>query len=102
MDVWKEMVQEEKKPTEDAEKIRYDAERLASLAVVEIYHLMIEEGLLYAVLANVLVQILHVPYDDSATLLFHVCDPGREVDKEDLRDLQEPTTSMARELCLCL
>lgn len=84
------MVEEDKKPTDHDEGVRCDAERLTNSAVVQVYDVVIEEGLPYGILVNGLAQVLlHMPYGDLATLLYHFCDPGREVDEQDLHDLQE-------------
>ncbi|KAB8071295.1 hypothetical protein BDV29DRAFT_159594 [Aspergillus leporis] len=46
--------------------------------------------------------LLHVPYEDPTTLLYHFCEPNTEIDEEDLQDLRQPKTSIARVLCHCL
>lgn len=46
---------------------------------------MIEEGCANAILTNGLARVLlHMPYDDPATLLYYLYEPNKEVDKEEL------------------
>ncbi|RSL76938.1 hypothetical protein CDV31_017352, partial [Fusarium ambrosium] len=89
MEVWEELVQKDTIPTDPAEKLQYNAERLANSAVVQAYDAMIEEGCAYSILTNGLARaLLHVPYDDPTTLYYHLCEPNREIDGED-----EPITA---------
>ncbi|RMJ00607.1 hypothetical protein CDV36_015838 [Fusarium kuroshium] len=85
------------------EKLQYNAERLVSSAVVRAYDVMIKEGGAYSTLANGFVRVLlHVPYDDLATLYYHLCEPNGEIDGEDEQSMQQqPRSSVARVLCLC-
>ncbi|KAI7288808.1 hypothetical protein KC340_g17889 [Hortaea werneckii] len=48
MDFWEEVVNSETIPTERTEKLRYNATRLAGAAIVQEYHVMIQEGLAYS------------------------------------------------------
>ncbi|KAJ5522982.1 hypothetical protein N7513_003275 [Penicillium frequentans] len=102
MELWEEMVHCNIVPMSRIEKLQYNAERLTTSAIVQAYDVMIEEGRADAILTNGLARVLlHVPYDDPATLLYHLCEPNKEVDEE-LQNVQEPNTSIARVLCLCL
>ncbi|KAG0156375.1 hypothetical protein PDIDSM_3553 [Penicillium digitatum] len=86
-----------KTPTDPTEKLKYDAERLVCSAIVQEYHVMIQEGLEYSYVTNGVARILlRVPYDDPSTVYYFFCDPNSE------QSLQEPKTSIARVLCLCL
>ncbi|QQK39844.1 Protein kinase-like domain [Penicillium digitatum] len=72
-------------------------ERLVCSAIVQEYHVMIQEGLEYSYVTNGVARILlRVPYDDPSTVYYFFCDPNSE------QSLQEPKTSIARVLCLCL
>ncbi|QQK47612.1 Protein kinase-like domain [Penicillium digitatum] len=72
-------------------------ERLVYSAIVQQYHVMIQEGLEYSYVTNGVARILlRVPYDDPSTLYYFFCDPNSE------QSLQEPNTSIARVLCLYL
>ncbi|KAJ6101887.1 hypothetical protein N7486_004314 [Penicillium sp. IBT 16267x] len=103
MELWEEMVKCNTVPTDHVEKLRYNAERLVDSAMVQAYDVMIEEGRADAILTNGLARVLlHVPYDDPATLLYQFCEPNAEIDEEDLQNLRQPTTSIARVLCHCL
>ncbi|CAG8134323.1 unnamed protein product, partial [Penicillium salamii] len=97
MDLWEYLVRSNKIPTDQAEKLRYSAERLVCSAIVQEYHVMIQEGLEYSYVTNGVARVLlRVPYDDPSTLYYFFCDPNSE------HSLSEPNTSVARVLCLCL
>ncbi|KAL4994947.1 hypothetical protein BDV10DRAFT_142818 [Aspergillus recurvatus] len=103
MELWEEMVKCNTVPTDPMEKLRYNAERLVVSAIVQAFDVMIEEGRADAILTNGLTRVLlHVPYEDPTTLLYHFCEPNTEIDEEDLQDLRQPKTSIARVLCHCL
>lgn len=83
--------------TDHAEKLKYNAERLVCSAIVQEYHVKIQEGLEYSYVTNGVARVLlRVPYDDPSALYYFLCDPNNE------QRLQEPKTSIARVLCLCL
>ncbi|KAJ9211285.1 hypothetical protein DTO166G4_7118 [Paecilomyces variotii] len=101
MNLWKEMVKSNKVPTDKDAKLRYNAERLACSAIVQEYHVMIQEGLEYSYVTNGIARVLlRVPHDDPGTLYYFLCDPNSEVDLEIEATLAN--TSVARTLCLCL
>ncbi|SCO54113.1 uncharacterized protein FFNC_15340 [Fusarium fujikuroi] len=104
MELWEELVQDNTIPMDQTKKLQYNAEQLVSSAVVQAYHVMIKEGCAYSTLTNGLARVLlHVPYDDPATLYYHLCEPNREIDCEDQSSIQQqPISSVARLLCLCL
>ncbi|KXG51632.1 uncharacterized protein PGRI_090250 [Penicillium griseofulvum] len=103
MDLYKHMVRSNKIPTDKEEKLKYDAERLVCSAIVQEYHVMIQEGFEYSYVTTGIARVLlRVPLDDPSTLYYHFCDPNSEVDPEDENGFQEPKTSVARVLCLCL
>ncbi|KAI2887417.1 hypothetical protein CBS11852_7480 [Aspergillus niger] len=101
MDLWKDMVRSNKIPTNQEAKLRYNAERLVCSALVQEYHVMIQEGLEYSYVTNGIARVLlRVPHDDPSTLLYFLCDPNSEVDME--MEATLANTSVARTLCLCL
>ncbi|KAB8069197.1 hypothetical protein BDV29DRAFT_57075 [Aspergillus leporis] len=103
MDFWDEVVRPNFVPTEEPEKLRYNAARLTGSAVVQEFHVMIQEGLEYSYLTNGLALVLlRVPYDDPTTLYYHLCEPNMEIDPDDDRGFEQPMTAVARVLCLCL
>ncbi|KAJ5471927.1 hypothetical protein N7539_008496 [Penicillium diatomitis] len=102
MELWEEIFKCNTVPTDPVEKLRYNAERLVDSAIVQAYDVMIEEGRADAILTNGLARVLHVPYNDPATLLYHFCEPHTEINGEDLLNLRQPKTSVARVLCHCL
>ncbi|KAJ5932869.1 hypothetical protein N7516_007358 [Penicillium verrucosum] len=103
MDLWKDMVKSNKIPTNKEAKLRYNAERLVCSAIVQEYHVMIQEGLEYSYVTNGIARVfLRVPYDDPSTLYYFLCDPNSEVDGDAEDSFQQPKTSIARTLCLCL
>ncbi|KAJ5738680.1 hypothetical protein N7493_001835 [Penicillium malachiteum] len=103
MDLWKRMVRSNKIPTDQDAKLRYNAERLVCSAIVQEYHVMIQEGLEYSYLTNGLTRVLlRVPQDEPSTLYYFFCDPHSEVNVEGDITSQIWKTSIARVLCLCL
>ncbi|KAK8912237.1 hypothetical protein VCV18_012634 [Metarhizium anisopliae] len=102
MDLWDEMVGSRTTPTGETERLGYNAERLVCSAIVQQYHVMIQEGLEVSFLTNGFCDIqLWIPHDDPSTLHYYLYDPNREVDPEDCT-LLEPKTAIARRLCLYL
>lgn len=102
MDLWKEMVWSNKVPNDEAESLVYNSQRLVCSAIVQEYHVMIQEGLEYSYLTTgMALVLLQVPYDKPSTLYYYLCEPNQEVDHGD-GDLHSPNTAIARVLCLCL
>ncbi|KAI2895994.1 hypothetical protein CBS63078_8333 [Aspergillus niger] len=104
MQFWDEVVRPDFVPTEGPEKLRYNAAWLTGSAVVQEYHVMLQEGLEYSYLTNgFTLVLLWVPYDNPGTLYYHLCEPNMEVNPDDeLSFLQQPLTAVSRILCLCL
>ncbi|KAJ5220842.1 uncharacterized protein N7469_009729 [Penicillium citrinum] len=103
MDLWKELVRSNKIPTDQNAKLKYNAERLVCSAIVQEYHVMIQEGLEYSYLTNGIARVLlRVPQDDPSTLFYYFCDPHSEVDTAADTCATLLKTSVARVLCLCL
>ncbi|KAJ5641197.1 hypothetical protein N7490_005197 [Penicillium lividum] len=102
MEIWEELVKRNTIPTDAIEKLQYNAELLSISALVQTYDVMIEEGRAHAILTNGLARVLlYVSHDDPATLYYHLCEPNREFINHE-QSLQQPITSIARMLCLCL
>ncbi|CAP87028.1 hypothetical protein EN45_041440 [Penicillium chrysogenum] len=102
MDFWREVVQPDRVPTEEPEKSRYHAERLVGSAIVQEFHVMIQEGLEYSYLTNGLMDVqLWVPYDDPTTLYYHLGEPGI-YGMAGVAGAGIPRTRIERTLCLCL
>ena len=103
MDLWKKMVRSNKIPTDQDAKLRYNAERLVCSAIVQEYHVMIQEGLEYSYLTNGIARVLlRVPQDEPTTLYYFFCDPHSEVNIAADTFSQLSKTSVVRVLCLCL
>lgn len=104
MDFWDEVVRPDSIPTEELEKLRYNSAWLTGSAVVQEYHVMIQEGLEYSYLTNGFAYVLlRVPYDEPSTLYYHLCEPNMELSQGDGQDfLQQPVTAIARVLSLCI
>ncbi|KAL4924395.1 uncharacterized protein BDV17DRAFT_213208 [Aspergillus undulatus] len=103
MDLWKAMVKSNKIPTSQEAKLKYNAERLACSAIVQEYHVMIQEGLEYSYVTNGIARVLlRVPQENPSTLYYFFCDPNSELDPEVDDTSQLLRTSVARTLCLCL
>ncbi|KAI7343087.1 hypothetical protein KC320_g9349, partial [Hortaea werneckii] len=104
MDFWEEVVNSETIPTERTEKLRYNATRLAGAAIVQEYHVMIQEGLAYSCLSTGLALVfLYVPEQDPTTLYYRLCVPNEDVQSVgEERALHQPVTAVGRLLCLAL
>ncbi|CAP83048.1 hypothetical protein EN45_046400 [Penicillium chrysogenum] len=101
MDLWKDMVRSNKIPTNQEAKLRYNAERLVCSALVQEYHVMIQEGLEYSYVTNGIARVLlRVRQNDPGTLYYFLCDPNSEVNME--MEATFANSSVARTLCLCL
>ncbi|CAG8945956.1 unnamed protein product [Penicillium salamii] len=102
IDLWEEMVRSNKVPKDKAELLVYNSQQLVCSAIVQKYHVMIQEELEYSYITTGLALILlWVPYDKPSTLHYHFCEPNQEVNNVD-GELPHPNTSVARVLCLCL
>ncbi|KAJ5326885.1 uncharacterized protein N7506_009987 [Penicillium brevicompactum] len=102
MELWDELVNRDTVPSDPMEILQYNAELSSASALVQTYDIMIEEGRAHAILTNGLARVLlYVSHDDPATLNYHLCEPNREIVGH-LQSFQQPMTSFARELCLCL
>ncbi|EER23262.1 hypothetical protein CPC735_046320 [Coccidioides posadasii C735 delta SOWgp] len=102
IDFYHEIVESNIIPTGGTEKLRYNATRLAGSAIVQEYHVMIQEGLEYSYLSTGLANVqLHVPFDDPATLYYDLGEPNLDVDA-DTWGSGGPKTEIERVLCLCL
>ena len=86
-------------PTTEEEK----SERIAGAVIAQEFDVMIQEGLEYSYVTNGLALVLlRVPLEDPGTLYYHLCEPNLEVNPEDDQRFLQPTTAIARVLCLCL
>jgi hypothetical protein len=95
------MVRSNKIPTDQEAKLKHNAERLVCSALVQEYHLMIQEGLEYSYLTNGLTRVLRRdPRDQPSSLYYSFCDPHSEVTRESDITSQPWKTSVARLLCL--
>ncbi|PWY82942.1 hypothetical protein BO70DRAFT_32368 [Aspergillus heteromorphus CBS 117.55] len=103
MDFWQEVVQPDHVPTEEPEKSRYIAARLVGSAIVQEFHVMIQEGLEYSYLTNGLMDVLlWIPHDDPTTLYYDLGDPVMYGNAGFGRPGRAPMTRIERTLCLCL
>lgn len=103
MDFWEEVVRPNFVPTEETEKLRYNAIRLTGSALTQEYHLMIQEGVEYSYLTvGLALVLLRVRTEDPGTLYYHLCEPVREIDASDGHGFEKPLSAVARVLCLCL
>jgi hypothetical protein len=100
---WQEIVRPDRVPTEEPEKSRYNGARLVGSAIVQEFHVMIQEGLEYSYLTKGLMDVqLWVPYDDPTTLYYDLGDPGMYGNADVGRPGRAPMTRIERTLCLCL
>ncbi|KAI6857979.1 hypothetical protein KC338_g6570 [Hortaea werneckii] len=103
MRLWEDMVDTETVPTDRLEKLQYNATRLTGAALVQQYHLMIQEGLAYSCVSTGIALVsLHVPEDDPTTLCYHLSVPNEDVRLMHQEDHTRPLTAVARLLCLSL
>ncbi|PWY77073.1 hypothetical protein BO70DRAFT_295025 [Aspergillus heteromorphus CBS 117.55] len=103
LDFWDELVGSDTVPVAEPEKLKYNAARLAGSALVQEYHVMIQEGLEYSYVSTGLALVLlRVPLDDPSTLYYHLCEPNEDVNHQADQAILQPTTAIARVLCLCL
>ncbi|CBF79035.1 protein breB [Aspergillus nidulans FGSC A4] len=102
MDFWQEVVEPDTIPTEEPKKSMYNVARLVGSAIVQEFHVMIQEGLEYSYLTNGLMDVqLWVPYDDPCTLYYDLGDPSM-YGTMSVGRLGTPRTRIERTLCLCL
>ncbi|KAM5478135.1 hypothetical protein McanCB56680_006659 [Microsporum canis] len=102
MQFWEEIVRPNSVPTEEKEKLKYNAAWLTGSALVQEYHVMIQEGLEYSYLTNgIALVLLHIPYDNPEILYYYLCESNKDI-RSDNDISQQPLTSIARVLCLCL
>ena len=102
IDFYHKIVELDTIPTSGPEKLKYNAMRLTGSALVQEYHVMIQEGLEYSYLTTGLRNVqLWVPFDDPSTLYYDLCEPNLDVDV-DAGDFQGPKTEIEKVLCLCL
>ncbi|GAB7336109.1 hypothetical protein MBLNU13_g08905t3 [Cladosporium sp. NU13] len=79
MDFWEEVVNSETVSTDKAEKLRYNVARLAGAAIVQEYHVMIQEGLTYSCLSTGIAMVIHyVPEEEPTTLYYRLCVPNED------------------------
>ncbi|RAK96564.1 uncharacterized protein BO80DRAFT_428986 [Aspergillus ibericus CBS 121593] len=98
MDFYRDIVEPETVPTDGPEKLRYNAACLTGAAIVQEYHVMIQEGLEFSYLTTGLGIVLLRVSDDSGTLYYHLCEPNLDV----ASGVAGPKTAVERVLCLCL
>ncbi|GAB7336107.1 hypothetical protein MBLNU13_g08905t1 [Cladosporium sp. NU13] len=103
MDFWEEVVNSETVSTDKAEKLRYNVARLAGAAIVQEYHVMIQEGLTYSCLSTGIAMVIHyVPEEEPTTLYYRLCVPNEDVRSMGEGSYLQPVTAVARLLCLGL
>ncbi|KAL4763679.1 uncharacterized protein BDW70DRAFT_165750 [Aspergillus foveolatus] len=96
------IVEPDTTPAEEPEKSKYNTARLVGAAIVEEFHVMVQEGLEYSYSTNGLMDVqFWVPFDDPGTLHYDLGDP--RIDRTaSVGRLEIPTTRLSRALCLCL
>jgi len=103
MNFWEEVVNAETIPTDRMEKLRYNAARLAGAAIVQEYHVMIQEGLAYSCLSTgIALVFLYVPEEDPTTLYYRLCVPNEDAQSMTGGAFSQPITAVGRLLCLSL
>jgi hypothetical protein len=103
MNFWEEVVNSAVVPTDKTERLRYNATRLTGAAMVQEYHVMIQEGLAYSCLSTgIALVFLYVPEEDPTTIYYHLCVPNEDVESLGEGSSLQPVTAVARLLCLGL
>jgi hypothetical protein len=103
MNFWEEVVNSETIPTDKTERLRYNATRLTGAAMVQEYHVMIQEGLAYSCLSTgIALVFLYVPEEHPTTIYYHLCVPNEDVESLGEGSSLQPVTAVARLLCLGL
>jgi hypothetical protein len=102
MKFWQEIVEPDTTPAEVPEKSKYNTARLVGAAIVEEFHVMVQEGLEYPYLTNGLMDVqLWLPFDDPGILYYDLGDPS--IDRTaSVGRLEIPRSRLGRALCLCL
>lgn len=96
---WEKVAKAHGVPTMEEEK----SGRIAGAVIAQEFDVMIQEGLEYSYVANGLALVLlRVPVEGPGTLYYRLCEPNLEVNPEDDQSFLQPTTAIARVLCLCL
>ncbi|KAE8355480.1 hypothetical protein BDV28DRAFT_155401 [Aspergillus coremiiformis] len=102
IDFYNEIIAPDTLPTDGPEKLRYNAIKLTGSAVVQEYHVMIQEGCEYSCLTTGLGNVqLWVPYDNPSTLYYHLGEPNLDANANG-GVFQGSKTEIGRLLCLCL
>ncbi|KAK9372554.1 uncharacterized protein V1513DRAFT_427493, partial [Lipomyces chichibuensis] len=104
MNIWEECVQRVTIPTERDEKLKYNSELLTSLALTQVYDVMIREGLAYSCLTTGSCRVfLHVDEENPEVLYYFLAEPNLDVQSvRDLEWVRQPMTAVGRMLSLCL
>ena len=99
MDFWEKVARVRDVPITEEEK----SEKLTGAVIAQEFDVMIQEGLEYSYVTNGLALVLlRVLHEDPGTLYYHLCEPNSEVNPEDDQGFLQPTSAIARVLCLCL
>ncbi|CAI7611164.1 unnamed protein product [Penicillium viridicatum] len=76
LDFWDEVVQRKQIPTDEAEKLKYNAEQIVGSVLTQEYHVMLWEGLeISYVTIGLALVLLRIPQDDPGTLLSSFASP---------------------------
>ncbi|EFR00754.1 hypothetical protein MGYG_03758 [Nannizzia gypsea CBS 118893] len=100
---WDEVVRSDSVPIDKDEKLKYNALVLTGSAIAQEYHVMLQEGLEYSYLTNgIALVLLRVPRDTPEIVYYRLCEPNLVIRPGINDHLQQPLTTIARVLCLCL
>ncbi|KAI1974558.1 hypothetical protein LOZ51_005944 [Ophidiomyces ophidiicola] len=98
IDFYDDIVKSNSTPVQDPEKSRFKAMRLVGSAIVQEFHVMIQEGLEYSYLTTGLGLVqLWIPSDDPRTLYYDLSKPSLSPGGS-----TGPETEIEKVLCLCL
>lgn len=105
VDFRNDVVEREKIPTDETEKLKYNEEQIIGAALAQEYNVVIWDGLEVSyVTIGLALAFLHIPQDDPGTLLYCVREPNMEIDGDfnDDESYRQPVTAIARFLCFSL
>ncbi|KMP06908.1 hypothetical protein CISG_04153 [Coccidioides immitis RMSCC 3703] len=100
---WEDVVQAHLIPTDQEEKLIYNAKQITGAAITQAFDYMIKEGVEYGYLTTGEVFIfLHIKEDDPTTLYYHLSEPVRDIEAQDGNPFPSPNTAVSSVLSLCL
>ena len=90
-------------PTDQEERLNYNADRLVAAAVTQTFSQMIENGLAYSCISTGEARVfLHIREDDPTTVYYHQAEPNQEAEPQDEHGFRFPRSTLSQMLSFCL